>query len=205
MSPEKEQCMGLSRRGFLRSGLGSALAVGCAVRGGPTAFAAEPSVTKPPATKPSVNPYADAVFVKGPPPMPAEGSFTIAVMPDTQHYEGKHAPNFHAQTAWIATQQADRRIAAVLHLGDITNNNRPEQWTVARDAMARLDGRVPYFMVPGNHDYSANGASTDRTCGMTQWFPARTFADRPNFGGFYDKEPDRTENSYHTFDAGGRR
>jgi hypothetical protein len=161
------------------------------------------------ATKPTTrpDPYADAVFVPGAPPMPADGAFTVAVMPDTQNYTGKRFQRqFHAQTEWITANRKDRRIAAVLHLGDVTNVNTPEQWAVAKAAMAKLhDAGVPYFMVPGNHDYSAGGKSTDRTSGFTDAFPLANFRDLPTFGGTYDKEPDRTENTFHTFDAGGRK
>jgi hypothetical protein len=70
--------------------------------------------------------------------------------------------------------------------------------------MARLDGHVPYFMCPGNHDYGVGGKAADRTTGFTENFPLANFKDRPSFGGVYDKEPDRTENSFHLFSAGGR-
>jgi hypothetical protein len=42
--------------------------------------------TKKPGTKKKADPYADAILVDGEPPLPADGSFTIAVLPDTQNY-----------------------------------------------------------------------------------------------------------------------
>lgn len=149
--------------------------------------------------------YADAVFVDGPPPPPESGSFTIAVLPDTQHYSQKYPDNFHAQTKWVAEQTAERKIAAVLQLGDVTNRSTPEEWTVASQAMARLDGHVPYFLVAGNHDYSADGRCADRTTRFSEYFPRERFAGRPTFGGTYDQESARMESSYHLFEAGGRK
>jgi 3',5'-cyclic AMP phosphodiesterase CpdA len=93
----------------------------------------------------------------------------------------------------------------VLHLGDITDDNLPEQWENAAAAMKRLDGKVPYFMAPGNHDYSKGGTGADRTSLFSEYFPVASFQKLATTGGFYDKEPNRVENSYHFFKAGGRR
>jgi 3',5'-cyclic AMP phosphodiesterase CpdA len=157
------------------------------------------------AGKPRKDPYADAKLVDGPPPMPQKGAFTIVALPDTQHYEKKFESGFSAQTRWIVEQREARNISCVLHLGDITNNNRPEQWENAVKSMRLLDGKVPYFMSPGNHDYSDDGKAADRSTLFSKYFPASELKKAPNFGGFYDKEPERVENSYHLFSAGGRK
>lgn len=153
-------------------------------------------------TKP--DPYADGILVDGEPNKPAKDSFTIAVLPDTQSYSEKFPEQYTAQTRWIAENCKDRNIACVLHLGDITNRNSPPEWENAVAAMEQLDDVVPYFLVPGNHDYSANGSCQDRSCGLTKAFPVEKFRDLPTFGGVYDREPDRLENSFHLFSAGGR-
>lgn len=173
----------------------------------PDLFAADP-VAKP-AAKPKpapVDPYADGVLIDGEPPELEAGSFTVAVLPDTQNYSQKYPQNYTAQTKWIVDNQKARNIACVLHLGDITNNNAPAEWDNAVAAMKLLDGKVPYFMVPGNHDYSAGGSCKDRTTLLNEYFPVSTFQKQAdNFGGTYDKEPDRSENSYHLFSAEGRK
>jgi hypothetical protein len=87
------------------------------------------------APKKKADPYADAVFVEGEPPLPAEGSFTFAVLPDTQYYCEKYPETFVAQTRWIIEQRERRRIAATFHLGDITNQNDLPQWKNARKAL----------------------------------------------------------------------
>lgn len=151
-----------------------------------------------------VKQYADAVFVDGPPPPPAKDSFTIAVLPDTQHYSQKYPDTFHAQTKWIAEKVKERNIAAVFQLGDVTNRSTPEEWQVADKAMARLNEHLPYFMVIGNHDY-ADGKCIDRTTRFNEYFPVARFRDRSTFGGTYDQEPTRMENSFHLLDAHGRK
>lgn len=150
-------------------------------------------------------PYADAKLVKGELPPVAKDSFTIAVLPDTQNYSQKFPDQFHAQTEWLVKNQADRNIVAVLHLGDVTNNNTPAEWEVAQAAMQKLDGKLPYFMALGNHDYSQGGSCKDRTTLYNDYFKLEKYSQLPTFGGVYDKEPEKLENVYHTFDAGGRK
>ena len=156
-------------------------------------------------TEPKPDPYADAKFVAGAPPLPAKDSFSIVVLPDTQHYSQRFPSNFHDQTEWIVANTKNRRIAAVLHLGDITHRSTRPEWEVARSAMCRLDGHVPYFIIPGNHDYSdGKSLCVDRTTLFNEYFPLNKFQDNPTFGGTFDHEPERFENSFHTFSAGGR-
>ncbi len=149
--------------------------------------------------------YADAVLVQGEPPLPQKGSFTVVVLPDTQNYSQNFPQTYLAQTQWIVDQKQARNIVGVLHLGDITNHNTPVQWEVAQKAMRQLDGVVPYFMAPGNHDYSENGRATDRTSLFTDYFPVSHYSNLPTFGGVYDKEPERMENSFHRFSVGDRK
>jgi 3',5'-cyclic AMP phosphodiesterase CpdA len=152
----------------------------------------------------AVDPYADAVLVKGEPPKPEKGSFTIAVLPDTQHYSEKFPDHYLAQTRWIAENIRDRNIAAVFHLGDITNRSTPAEWEIAAKAMSQLDGKVPYFLTAGNHDYSEGGVCKDRTTRLNDYFPVKKFRELNSFGGTYDREPERLENSYHLFSAADR-
>lgn len=158
-----------------------------------------------PQDKPKPDPYADAVLKPGEPPALSEGAFTIAVLPDTQNYSEYFPDSFVAQTKWIADNRDARKIACVLHLGDITNRSSDKEWENAVAAMSQLDGKVPYFMAPGNHDYSEGGACKDRNSKMSKYFPVEKFREQKLLGGVYDKEPDRSENSYHFFEAGGRK
>ncbi len=141
---------------------------------------------------------------QGAPPLPGEGSFTLAVLPDTQKYCNGHPEEFLAQTRWLVENKNARRIQAVLHLGDITDHNNPPQWEIAQKAMSQLDGHLPYFFVPGNHDYSDKGRGTDRSTLLNNYFPVTKFEELATFGGTYDKEPASMTNSYHLFSAGGR-
>ena len=93
----------------------------------------------------------------------APSTATIIVLPDTQYYTYSadagfyqppdHAGVFDEQIAWILAQKAALNINAVLHVGDLVDSpSDPGQWNIAGTAMHRLDGIVPYVIVPGNHD-----------------------------------------------------
>lgn len=201
----------ISRRQLIKSAAGL---LSAAHPFGHLLFAAEPTATKKDerskrtkkhTTTPAVDDvYKDAVFVPGEPPATSKDGFTLAVLPDTQNYCQEFPQNYHAQTKWIVDNMEKRRIAAVLHLGDIVNRNREEQWVNAKAAMDRLDGHVPYFLTTGNHDYSSHNEQNARTTYFNDFFPVSKFSDSNSFGGTYDREPDQLENNFGFFTAGGR-
>ncbi len=183
---------GISRRDLLKAGAACTMSSALLTMFGSTAYG-------------KCRAYADAILRKGEPPRPEEGAFTLVVLPDTQHYSEDYPATFLAQTNWIAENQSIRKIAGVVHLGDITNRNSPQEWENASRALSVLDGKVPYFLTTGNHDYGAGGHCADRTTLLNSYFPVSRFQDHPSFGGVYDKEPDRIENNYHLFEAGGQK
>ena len=127
------------------------------------------------------------------PPLPwVEGSTTLVVLPDTQYYAEKYPHLFEAQTRWIAENRQRRTIAYVLHLGDITEHNAPQEWEVAAKSFRLLDGHVPYVLLPGNHDYSSG-----RDTLLSQYFPVAEFRKWPTFGGVF--EEGKVDNSFHLF------
>ena len=135
-------------------------------------------------------------------PLPwIEGSTTLAVLPDTEVYSKRHPKYFEAQTRWILENRGKRNIAYAIHLGDITQRNAPAEWEVARRCFGMLDGKVPYALVPGNHDYDDNAPKRDTTR-LTQYFPLDAIQTWPTFGGVQAK--DKLDNSYHLLRIGER-
>lgn len=126
-----------------------------------------------------------------------EGSFSIVVIPDTQQYlsEGKRAdedtegelsnPVFDAHTRWIVENVDEQRIVFVSHVGDIVDVNNHAQWRVARQAMDRLHGRVPYGLTVGNHDMTSDGNSAL----FQEYFPASRFEAFDWYGGTFPGDP----------------
>lgn len=137
------------------------------------------------------------------------GSWTLAIMPDTQHYVDNPAnyANLIAQTQWIKDHAASHNIAMVLQEGDVTQNNDPTEWQRARDGMSILDGFVPYAIAPGNHDYGPGGNTSSRDTlffDNTYFGPTTPYATQSTFGGAFESDLNRTDNTYHTFSAGGQ-
>ena len=127
----------------------------------------------------------------GPPP---PGAYTIAVLPDTQYYSSSWPEIFAAQTRFLVENRVTRNLAFALHTGDIVDQDVPEQWNVAADALHALDGQLPYVVTSGNHDYAS---IADRMGMGNTYFPPSEFAPYPWFQGTF--EPGHIENSFSVF------
>lgn len=136
----------------------------------------------------------------------AEGSWTLAILPDTQVYAMKYPQHFDAQAQFLVDNAKKLNLKYVLHEGDITNNNTLDQWDNARKSMSKLDGKVAYGMAPGNHDYgpNGNGATRDSHFNEDKYFgPRSPYAAQGSIGGFF--EEGKTDNTWHEFEAGGKK
>ncbi|MFA6448597.1 MAG: metallophosphoesterase [bacterium] len=123
--------------------------------------------------------------------------FTIIALPDSQYLSLSYPDLFKTQTQWVADNKTAKNILFVLHEGDVTHTNSVEEWTNASEAMANLEGVVPYVIAPGNHD-DGSGRNTAK---FNAAFPVSRFSSLPSFGGVF--EPDKIDNTYHFFEAGG--
>lgn len=131
------------------------------------------------------------------------GPFTIVMLPDTQRYSENRPDLFFSQTEWIRKNRDKENIVFVTHVGDLVQNRskKPSEWKTADEAMAVLDGVVPYGVAIGNHDYdSDDGVKKGLATMYLQHFnPERRFKGRPGYGG---ASPNGL-NSYHLLSAGG--
>jgi hypothetical protein len=105
-------------------------------------------------------------------------SWTMVVLPDLQSYS-KFARNqgiMDLINAWALDQRENLNIAMVVGVGDLVEqNNIPkgdgvngdqssaEQWAAIDRAFRRLDGRLPYVLATGNHDYGIASAENRET------------------------------------------
>ncbi len=109
-----------------------------------------------------------------PPAGPAP--FTFLVLPDTQNYviTPTNTPVMTTQMQWISHNSAALNLAFVAGVGDIVDNyTSAAQWTRASTNMAVLDdARVPYSIVPGNHDFDI---ATGDFSGYDTYFPVSRF------------------------------
>jgi len=137
-------------------------------------------------------------------PAAVKGGYTFVVLPDTQNYVWKFPKIIRAQTQWIADNVKKYNIKYVICVGDVTEHNNDREWKIARDAFAKLDGKAPCAIAIGNHDMGTNGKADSRASLFAKYFPVSRLKKSKTFGGVYDKEPDKPDNSYHVFKAGGR-
>ncbi|MCA9580494.1 MAG: metallophosphoesterase [Myxococcales bacterium] len=130
--------------------------------------------------------------------------FTIAALPDTQHYSLSFPLIFAQQTQWIRDHRADEDIVFVLHEGDITHRNTTDEWKAAHGSMQLLDGVIPYAIAIGNHDQGNWSVEQQRIRDSSRfdaYFPVSRFTSSPTFRG--TESPTSMINAFHTFEAGG--
>lgn len=153
----------------------------------------------------------------------AADPFTVVVLPDTQGYcdtrhkqaarkwnNGDLRRYFFKQTEWARDNKERLNIAFLVHEGDIVQTDYPEEWAIAKEAMGRLDGKVPYCMCLGNHDMGYQKTAKDeysyttavnRSTHFNEFFPREKYAKRSEFGGTFDAS--RHDNSWYHFEAAG--
>ena len=135
-----------------------------------------------------------------PSPLPfVAGSETLVVLPDTEGYTGRRPEILEAMLAWVADEREGRAIRGLLHVGDVTNDNTPAEWANARAAFDLIEGKLPYVLAAGNHDY--DGQANRRTL-MNDVFKVATLRTWPSFGGVY--EEGKLENHFQLFAIHGR-
>lgn len=127
-----------------------------------------------------------------------DAPWSFAILPDTQILALDHPEIFDAQTQWLA-DQAGNGLLFVLHVGDITHNNDDIEWDRAESSIRRMDGRVPYVLLPGNHDYGERGMAGDRTTQLGDRWPVEEWESHATFGG--SQLPDRPDSTYHVFET----
>ncbi|MGI6246358.1 MAG: DUF4214 domain-containing protein [Pseudochelatococcus sp.] len=128
-------------------------------------------------------------------------AYTIAVMPDTQDYTyaGAGQETFNRMTQWLADNAGTLNLRFVTSVGDVTNNNTVSEWTIAKEAFTKLNGVVPYALLPGNHDQG--GGASDYTSLQTDYFSVEYLQEHSTLGGVYDQEPGETKNAWYTFEG----
>lgn len=133
------------------------------------------------------------------PEAPADGAWTIAVLPDTQMYSLAHPEVFVRQTEWLARYRDSHDIRFVVHEGDIVNNNTHPEWMNARRAMdVLLKAGVPYVMAPGNHDMGDGGTANTRRSHFSDYFSNHDLRLARTSGTF---ERGRVDSQWQTFDT----
>lgn len=127
------------------------------------------------------------------PALSSPDNWMMAVIPDTQTYS-KFSRNhgiMDMMFTWIVENAKALRIQQAVFLGDLVDCNRrvlvndknhyltgPEQWQAFSRCCERFDGKLPYVLATGNHDYGYTSAE-DRWSELPRYFhPERNSAWR---------------------------
>ena len=130
--------------------------------------------------------------------------FSIILLPDTQNYTSSYPEMIYKQMEWIVENKNPLNIQYVIHLGDITNNNKEYAWEVADKSFKILENKgIPYSIVYGDNDMKNPGKNyydgIRHTEYLHKYFPVSRFEKQSTWwsGGFYD--PSVIDNYYCLF------
>ena len=134
--------------------------------------------------------------------------YSFVAIGDTQKIAQYATPSFNKISEWIIDNHNDKKIATAMYMGDITegipsmsSEEWTREWVVAQNAIDKLNGVIPYMVIPGNHDYDENSPQRDLR-EYNKYFPYSKFATKENcFGGAY--EVGQQQNTYYTMNLGG--
>ncbi|HTN06506.1 metallophosphoesterase [Agriterribacter sp.] len=119
------------------------------------------------------------------PALSDSNSWSIIMLPDPQTYQKfeRNQPLFELMTAWISENIDKLNIQLVMCTGDLVEQNEminpdgiaanqasKQQWASVARAFGRLDGKVPYVLAAGNHDYGYTNISVRRS-NYNTYFP----------------------------------
>jgi hypothetical protein len=136
------------------------------------------------------------------------GAWTMVVFPDTQYYvdHSRSIPPtpeiFQTMVNWTIAQRESRNIQLMLHVGDIVDNNTAQEWAMARDILAPLNGQLPWAFTSGNHEYTGNAEV--RETKLNSYLSAEDNAlNDPARGGILVEtmQPGQMENACYRFRA----
>jgi len=139
--------------------------------------------------------------------------FLIPVFPDTQETMVHRQAMFFSQVRWIARAKDSLNIPLALHVGDLVNFDTVTHFQFASRVMGVLDSaNVPYAIAIGNHDTEAvlwnsgsaapgnTNVNLRKTTKFNTYFPTTRFK---LLKGVY--QPNKADNGYHFFEAGGKK
>jgi len=125
-------------------------------------------------------------------------NFTIIALPDTQYYSERYPSIFDNQTQWIIENIESMNIVFVTHLGDLVDHWWvPEEYENANTSMSKLDGNIPYGILPGNHDGAELGGDFYY---YNKYFGFERYQNEIWYGGAFQNI---NTNNYQLFSAAG--
>jgi len=118
-----------------------------------------------------------------------KSDYSFAVFGDTQKMTENYPNSLVGMYQWVADNKDEMNIVYSLGLGDITDDNGAvkfskdengkwikddngeyDEWDVAKDAVTRMNGIIPYSLVRGNHDIMNSRDTFNQTFGDVEVF-----------------------------------
>ena len=133
--------------------------------------------------------------------------YSFAIIPDiqamTHNYEkfGKNLTQLHQ---WLLDNKTAYNIQFVSYVGDLGECQYADEskrdhviaeWTFMQDKVHMLDGKIPYTLSLGNHDYDDWCRTNRNTTMFDRFFNYDQMKELPGFGGVYQKG--EMDNSYY--------
>lgn len=78
--------------------------------------------------------------------------YAFAVIGDTQTMCEADPGAMEAVYDWLLDNRESQKISYVIGLGDITDDSTDGEWSNATSFIGKLNGKIPYSLVRGNHD-----------------------------------------------------
>ena len=141
-------------------------------------------------------------------------AYSFAVVGDTQIVSKNDAKNGTTDLSnmyqYIIDKKDEYKISQVIGLGDIVDtyadgDQKEAEWNVALNALKKLDGVLPYTLIPGNHDVNWNFNYRIGNVGKLGYLHQSQIVSK--YGkieaGQTSDEPSAS-NTAHAFTAGGR-
>ncbi len=91
---------------------------------------------------------------------PENYDYSFAIVGDIQNVTYKYPDKVDTIYSYIVDNVESKKIAHVFTLGDITEGDSLGEWKIAKKAISKMDGVVPYSLVRGNHDGKTNYLAT---------------------------------------------
>src|SRR5690625_1173867 len=137
-----------------------------------------------------------------PKPEEPEERFAIVVIPDTQNMIQDAGNTMVDQMLrWVAGSAHELNTVFVTHVGDVVSHaSRSAEWERAAAAFSHLDGRLPYSVALGNHEYSTHSDMNSSFENYRSYFGPERYAAYPWYGG----ADSSGKNHYQIFTVGDR-
>ncbi|MBE5744023.1 MAG: hypothetical protein E7358_04845 [Clostridiales bacterium] len=136
--------------------------------------------------------------------IPENYAFSFMAIGDTQRVAELYPDKMHYIYDYVLDNVESKKVKYVIGLGDITEHDLPYEWEAAERQISRLNGKVPYSIVRGNHDTSGVEYDMTKLTNFDQLFGSENSEYAKQYTYCYEGESKafRARNTVHFFTAG---